>query len=267
MMGFYGFIRGGEAWPRSKAAANQAIRWDPTNAEAHVALSLIALQADHNLELGIAEGKKAVELAPDLAIAHHGLAIALNCACRSEEALVSMRKAVELEPLTSLFQGHVGWTLHNLGRDDEAWDYLQATIKVHPNDYYVFRIMMYCANSPERCQVVIEEAKRVAALSGSATFEHVMSGVLYAKMGDRERAQKIAAELESQSASIPTLIYPLALIRCALGELEASVDWLEKAEHAESGILIILACEPSWSPLRPLPRFQALLRKLGLPVR
>jgi hypothetical protein len=54
------------------------------------------------------------------------------------------------------------------------------------------------------------------------------------------------------------------LIRCTLGELDSAVDWLERAEQARVGILIILNCEPAFAPLRSLPRFQALLKKLGL---
>jgi hypothetical protein len=62
----------------------------------------------------------------------------------------------------------------------------------------------------------------------------------------------------------PALAYFLGIIRCELGEHEAAVDWLEKAEQLGLGILIILAVQPTFSPLRPLPRFQALLRRLGL---
>jgi non-specific serine/threonine protein kinase len=114
MMGFYGFIRGSQAYPKARAAANQAIRLDPTIAEAHVALSLHALQSDRDLQLGISEGQKAVQLQPDQAIAHHALAIALVVAQRSEEALLAVQKAAELDPLTPLFQAHVAWILHCL---------------------------------------------------------------------------------------------------------------------------------------------------------
>ncbi|MGH9776409.1 MAG: protein kinase domain-containing protein [Candidatus Acidiferrales bacterium] len=265
MMGFYGFIRGTEAWPKAKAIANKAIQLDPTVAEAHVALSLHALQAERNLARGISEAQEAVRLKPDLAIAHHGLAIALNSARRSEEALAAVRKAAELDPLTPLFQAHVAWILHCLGRHDEAWEQLKSTLAVHPNDYYVLRILVYCTNTPERCKVAIEAWERISNLDRSKYVAQGILGTIYARAGERDRALAIASQLEEQLSSEPSLTYFLALVRCELGEHEVAIQWLEKAEELRLGILIILSCEPSFNRLRPFPRFQALLRKLGLP--
>jgi non-specific serine/threonine protein kinase len=264
MMGFYGFIRGHEAWHKAKAAANQAIRLDPTIAEPHVALSLHASQAERDLKLCIREAEEAVRLNPDLAIAHHALAVALNVARRSDEALVAARKAAELDPLTPLFQAHIGWILHCLGRGDEAWQQLRSALEVHPNDYYTLRILMYCADTPERFPVAIEAGKKIATLTKNKAAGMGVLGAIYAQAGERERALEIARVLEGGAASEPVLGYYLGLIRCTLGDHEVAIEWLERAEQAGLGILIVLACEPSFNPLRRLPRFQTLLRKLGL---
>jgi len=264
MMGFYAFIPGREAYPKAKAAANQAIRLDPAIAEPHVALSLHALQADRDLALGISEGQKAVQLQPELPIAHHALSIALNVVRRSEEALVAVRKAAELDPLTPLFQAHVAWILQCLGRDEEAWQQLQSTLDVHPNDYYTIRILLYCADTPERCPVAIDAGNKIATLTKSKLAGQGMLGVMYARAGERERAAEIARQIEPGAASEPAFALYMAMIRGALGEQEVAVEWLEKAEQAGIGLLVILAVEPAFAVLRPLPRFQALLRKLGL---
>lgn len=264
MMGFYAFIRGPEAWPKAKAAANQALQLDPTIAEAHIALSLHALQAGRDLPLGLREAQKAAQFKPDLAIAYHALSIALNVARRSEEALAAVLKATELDPLTPLFQAHVAWILHCLGRDDEAWRQLLSTLEVHPNDYYTIRIMMYCADTPERCQVAIETGRKIATLTKSKLTGEAMMGVIYARSGDRDRALEVVHHLEEEGSREPSLGYFAGLIRCALGDDEVAILWLERAEQAGLGLLIILACEPCFSRLWPIPRFQALLRKLGL---
>jgi TolB-like protein/Flp pilus assembly protein TadD/predicted Ser/Thr protein kinase len=264
MMGFYGFIRGREAWPKAKAAAKQAIQLDPTNAEAHCALSMHALQAERDLKLGILEAEEAIRLKPDLAIAHHQLAVALNVSRRWEEALPAVREATELDPLTPLFQAHLGWILSCAGRKDDAWRQMQSTLEVHPNDYYTLRILMYCANTPEQYQVAIEAGKKISTLTKSRTIGLGILGVAYARAGERERAREIARQLEVEAAGEAGVGYFLAIILCTLGEEESAIDWLEKAERAGLGILIILNCEPSFSPLWPIPRFQALLRKLGL---
>ena len=264
LMGFFGFIRGKEAWLKAKAAALQAKRLDATVAEANIALSLYAMQADHDLELGIREAQEAVRLKPDLAIAFHGLAISLNVARRSEEALVAIRKATELDPLTPLFQAHVAWILHCLGRDEEAWQQITSTLEVHPNDYYTLRILLYCAHTAEQWKVGLETGKKLAAMSKNKLVGQGMLSVIYVQMGERERAREIATKLEEGFGQDPLLAYYLAIVRCVLGDTEVAIDWLEKAEHAELGLLIIVAVEPIFSPLRPIPRFQVLLRKLGL---
>jgi tetratricopeptide (TPR) repeat protein len=264
MMGFYAFIRGGDAWPKAKAAANRAIQLDPTIGDAHVALSLLALQFDRDFQRGVSQAEEAVRLNPDLAIGWHGLSIALNTSGRSEEALVAVRKAAELDPLTPLFQAHVAWTLHCAGRTDEAWQQLRSALEVHPNDYYINRILMYCADTPERCKVALTIGERIATLGKNKTLAQGMLGVIAARMGERDRAREIARRLEEQAASDPSLGYWLAFILAALGEnLDIAVQWLERAEQGGLGILIIVGCEPSFSPLWPLPRFQALLHKLG----
>ena len=264
MMGFYGFLRGQEAWPKAKAAANQALRLDPAIAEAHIAMSLHALQADRDPQLAIREAQEAIRLKPDLAIAFHALSISLNIARRSEEALVAVRKATELDPLTPLFQAHLAWILHCTGRDDEAWQQMSSTLEVHPNDFYTLRILMYCADTPERCQVALAAGEKLGTLTKSKLVGQGMLGLIYARMGEIDRAREFVAQLESGTATEPLLAYYVALIRCALGEDEVAIEWLEKAEQTGLGLLTILAVEPSFSRLRPMQRFQALLRKLGL---
>jgi non-specific serine/threonine protein kinase len=264
MMGFYGFMRAQEALPRARAAAVKASEADSTLAEPHVALSLCALIAARNPQLAIEEGETAVRLNPELAIGHHGLAIAYNSVERSEEALAAVRKAVDLDPLTPLFQAHVGWILHCLGRDDEAWKSLKVALEIHPNDYYLLRILIYVANTTERHREAIAAGVKIGSLAQSVSVGQGMLGFAYARAGEREKAQEIRRQLITAVTDEPHLSYFAALISVALGDKEDAVTWLEKAEEIGLGILIILRPEPAFHSLRPLPRFQSLLQKLGL---
>jgi len=265
MMGFYGLILGSDAFAKAKAAAKKAIELDPANAEAHSALSLLAMQADHDFGQGIRFAQEAVQLDPNLAVGHHTLAIAHTCVRQFEPAIAAVRKAAEVDPLTPLFQAHVAWILNNAGRHEEAWRQLQSTLELHPNDYYVQRIVMYVANTPERARGAIDEAKRMAALSkGGVVPTYGSLGVLYARSGDREGALEIAAKLENALKTEPAAAYFLGLIHCLLGNLETAIDWMEHLERAGVGTYIVLGCEISFAPLRSVPRFLALLQRLGL---
>jgi len=265
MMGFYGFIRGREAFPRAKAAANRAIELDPSNAEAYAALSLHAMQAEHDFALGIRLAEQATRLDPNSGIAYHTLAIAQISVRHFEPAVTAIRKAAEVDPLTPLFQAHVAWILNNAGQSEAAWNQLRSALELHPNDYYVNRILMYVAKTPEHCRRAIEDVKRIAGLTRSGqTASSGVLGVLYARLGERDKALEIAARLEEVVSSEPAAAYILGLIHCLLGNLELAVEWLERLEQAGTGTYIVLGCEVSFSPLRALPRFQSLLKQLGL---
>ncbi len=267
MMGFYGFLSGSEAFPKTKAAADKAMDLDPTLAEPYPALCMYLLQEAHDIPAAIRAAEKGISLNPNLAIAHHSLSIALNTARRMEEALAAVRRAAELDPLTPLFQAHVGWVLHCLYRNNEAWQVLQAALDVHPNDYYVSRILVYCANTPEHHREAIEAARRISTLTRSKSVAQGILGFAYAKAGEREKALEIVAQLRPLAEREHTVSFFLGLILSVLDEKEEAITWLERGEQAGLGIVsIILTPEPSFDPLRGHPRFDALLRKLGLPV-
>jgi eukaryotic-like serine/threonine-protein kinase len=265
MMGFYGLILGSQAFAKAKAAAKKAIELDCSNAEAHAALSLHAMQAEHDFAQAIRLAEQAVRLDPNLAIGHHTLSIAHACIRQWEPAIAAILKAAEVDPLTPLFQAHVAWMLNNAGRNEEAWRHLMSTLDLHPNDYYVHRIIMYVATTPERARGAIEDAKRMAAVSKGGTVPSCGGlGVLYARAGETGKAMEIALRLEAAVESEPAAAYFLGFIHCLLGNLESAVDWMERLEQLGVGTYIVLGGEVSFAPLRPLPRFQSLLNRLGL---
>jgi non-specific serine/threonine protein kinase len=264
MMSFYGFLRAADALPRAKASALKAIELDPSLAEPHVALSMHALYGGRDTAIATREVEHALRLNPDLAIAHHSLSIIHNSCLRSEEALASIRRAADLDPLTPLFQAHIGWILHCLGRDDEAWPILKSTLAVHPNDYYSLRILTYIANTPERHREAIEAGIKICTLTQSKIVGKGLLGSAYARAGDREHATALLQELLEAVAREPNASYFLGMIYTALGEKEKAIDWLEKAGQINLGILVIISVEPLFAPLRTEPRFLALLHKLGL---
>jgi non-specific serine/threonine protein kinase len=265
LTGFFGYLDAREAFPRAKVAALKAAELDPTLAEPHVALCFYASMWAYDEALAMREGEEAIRLNPQLGVAYHSLGIMSAAYRRFDAGLALVRKAVELEPLTPLFQAHVGWVLHCMGRDEEAWQYLKATLEVHPNDFYTTRILVYCANTPERRRESIERARRVVDFKWGNMSSGGFLGFAYARAGELESAREILASL----AALPPAERPLAGIQAALicttlGEHEQAIEWLEGAAEARVGLLIIIHAVPAFDALRPSPRFQALVRRLGL---
>ena len=265
MMGFYGYIPGTDAFPKGKAAAEKALELDASLAEPHVSLGLYYSQYAYDTPQSIREFKRAIELKPDLAIAHHAYGVELNLRRRTEEALVELRKAVALDPLTPLFQAHEAWILHCLGRDEEALRVLQTTLEMHPQDYYVLRILIYCCGTAGRGEVAISAGQKILATAANKAGAKGILAFAYAIAGEREEALRIIDGILQDAKISPSVAYWTALTYTKLGMNEDAIHWVEHAHAAGMGLMLIIGVEPTFAPLRSDPRFQVLLRKLGFP--
>jgi len=198
-------------------------------------------------------------------VAHHGLAIFLNIVRRSEEALVEVQKAAALDPLTPLFQAHVGWILHCLYRHQEAVEAVLAGLEAFPNDYYLHRMLCYCSAPIGRGDLAMHAAEKMVLMVERLPSRDAMRSVALAIAGNRQEAERLREEAQRNWKGEPDISYWLAVTSLTFGEKEKALDWLEKASAARLGFLVILNVEPTFDPLRSEPRFQAILRKLGFP--
>jgi non-specific serine/threonine protein kinase len=264
MMGFYGFIPGKDAFPRGKAAAEKALQLDPSLAEPHVSLGIYFSQYAFDKSQSIREYKRAIELNADLAIAHHAFGVALVISLRKEEALAEMRKAVALDPLTPLFQAHEAWVLHCMGNDEEALRILPAILDVHPHDYYVLRIVIYCCSTSGRGDLAVSAAQQILAEARNKTSAKGILAFAYAISGASEDALKIIRELREDAEVQPDIAFYTALTYARLAMNDEALRWLEKLYEARLGIVLIIGVEPAFASLRSDPRFHALLRKMGI---
>ena len=268
LIGFYGFLPARQIHPRALAAAHKAIELDDSLAEPHVSLCLIK-NSERAFPEAEKEGRRAIELEPGLAHAHHALGITLTSRRRCEGALKALQRATELDPITPVIQGHHGWVLHLLGRDDEALAILRETLNIHPNNYYVLRILIYVCHTAGLHEEIIATAEKVRTLSANKATGEGMRGFAYASAGRRKEAEEILRDLEQNPDQTTSLGYYVAIICTILGETTKAIDWLEKIaeEDPNLGLLNIIAVEPVFDPLRPDSRFQELLRRLGLQVK
>jgi serine/threonine protein kinase/tetratricopeptide (TPR) repeat protein len=264
MMGFYGYMASQEAYKRAQAAAKKAQELDSFLAEPHVTMGWVALQYLQDRNESLKHYQTAIELRPDLAIAHHGLAVYWNVRRRYADALQEIRKAVELDPLTQLFQAHLGWILHCSGDDEQALRVLQSALELYPGDYYLLRILLYVCSTGKRPDLAAEARPIVGRHTKNKQVASGLEGFACAAAGEFDQARKILEELLAQPKIEAGIGYYIGLIYCLLGEKEQAVRWFEKAYEEKLGLLVILGGEPIFDSLRSEPRFQALLRKLDV---
>ena len=101
------------------------------------------------------------------------------------------------------------------------------------------------------------------ALDPSPWFESTLA-YAYARAGDRAKAEQILRGLEDQAKQRYISPAPRMLFHLGLGEKDKGLDWLERCYEEQDGFCSGLKIYPGFDPLRPEPRFQALLKKVGL---
>jgi len=128
----YGVYRSKEAYPKVKEAAMKALEIDDMLAEAYVTLAQIKRRYDYDWAAAERTYKRAIELDPNYATAHHWYGYDLMCVERYDEAIQEIKRAHELDPLSLVINRNLGQVLYRAGRYDEALEALNKTLEMDP---------------------------------------------------------------------------------------------------------------------------------------
>jgi pentatricopeptide repeat protein len=251
-----------EVRPKVISAARKALELDPTIAEAH---GLLAVVYQEQWQWGDAEGefKRVFELTPNDAGAHLAYAGWLLCQGRTEEAQAWSRRARELDPL-GVGGNNVGWILFHSRHYDEAIRELRSALAVRPNDGSIYWFLGFALIANGQADEAIPVLENAVALTDRSP---AVIGVLiraYAHAGRRTEALRLLDELKrrQQKGYIPTAAFVNAYL--GLGDNERAIIWLERAYEEQSLIMEYIKVHPFFDPLRGDPRFEDLVRRVGL---
>jgi adenylate cyclase len=133
IMANWGFLPEQEGYPKAREAALKALQLDDKLAEAHASLGWIKWQYEHKVGEAEEEFKRAVELNPNYATAHHWYALLLQALGRHEEALTEIKRALDLDPLSPIINRAVGDILQLTGQFEAAKEQYQRTLEIAPD--------------------------------------------------------------------------------------------------------------------------------------
>jgi TolB-like protein/Tfp pilus assembly protein PilF len=251
-----------ETRPKAASAARKALMLDPDLVEAHVLLAQLQQEQFHWADAE-AEYRRALQLSPNDAAAHAGLAFWLLSQGRTDEAMTWEQRGRELDPL-SVTGANLGWILFQSHHFDQSIHELHSALAVDPNDsdallYLGFALV---ANNQAGDAIPILE-KAISVSHGSPAA----SGVLvraYAHAGRRGDALRLLSELQKRKKAgyVPAGAFVNAYL--GLGETDQAFVWLEQAYKEQSNILQFLKVHPYFDPIRADPRFVDLVRRVGL---
>ena len=262
-LAWHGFNSPAEALPKAHEAALKAIEIDPQSAEAHASLGLVL---NHRMEWAAAEAefKRAIQLDFNYANAHHWYGDNLSIRGRHDEALLEAKKALELDPLNLMIGTWVGLRYYLARKYDFATEQGRNTVELDQNFAAAHLLLGESYIQIGSHSQGLAELRRAASLSGNSPLYVSQVAVAYAAAGRKTEALRIIAELQESSGQRYVSPYGMAQAYAALNDREQTFKWLQAAYDDHAVWMSYLAVDPVFDGVRADPRFQELLRRVGL---
>jgi eukaryotic-like serine/threonine-protein kinase len=264
LLGYYAERRPREAYPKARAAAQQALRLDDTLAEAHASLGYSTLFFDWNWDAAEHEFHRAIELDPSYSSAHQWRAWYLFAMNRLDEAVVELKKAQELDPLSAIINDHLSLSLVLTGRVAEAIDLIQQILEMDPNFALSYRRLGLACCNIGRIDEAITHMLRAVELSGGS-FGIGPLGFLYGRAGRKKEALEIAAQLQRTSEERYVSPLELALAYGGIPMVDDTFRELERACEDRTSDLVLYHHYPWPAEIRSDPRYGDISRQIGFP--
>ena len=264
---FYADANRLEAGAKAKDAALKAISLDPKLAEAHLALGKVLFFSEIDLAGANREYKRAIELKPNDAGAHHWYGNdTLTAFGQFEEAIAESKRAVELDPLSVIINADLGGTFYYAGRFEEGAAQLRKTLEIDPTDFYTRYNLGIALQGKGDLAGATAEYEKAKQLSDN-TLVSTLCAQAKAYAGDKEAALRMLSDLDELAKHREVVGYLRALLYLSLNNKDEALRWLEQDYKERDGSNISwIKVDPLLAPLRGDPRFEALAEKV-VPAR
>jgi tetratricopeptide (TPR) repeat protein len=243
---------------KARAAVLRALEINPELSEAHTAFALIVENFDWDWETAGKEYRRAIELDPNYATAHHWYAEYLMWLGRFDEALRESEQARQLDPLSLIIAADNGAILYFSRQYDRAIEKFRYVQAMDPN----FRSRILQAYV-EKGMFADAEAL-LPRTSVDAPRYWWTQAYIYGRSGQQARARHALEKLIRWNRRRPVSPEMIVKARLALGDKNQALACMEKAYNQHSSLMVSLKVEPAFDPLRSDPRFQDLLHRVGL---
>ena len=245
--------------------ARKALALDENLVQAHGLLGAAIAVGEHDWVAAGNHFRCALELdraSPDLAIPY---AIwYLRPLGRLEEALAELEALRQGDPLSVTARTESAHLLLMMRRYEECAEMAEQALDLDPNHSMAIFHLLMVRIEQKRYEEAVELAERVVRLDGRWLVSLAHLGVAYAKSGRTADARRVLGEMHELATGRDGDASAFAAVYVALGEIDAAVEWVEKAIDHWEPIITTLKVWPVWDPIRSHPRYPALLRKLNL---
>ena len=254
-----------EAYIKAKEAALKALEIDDSLAEAHTSLGGIKSDYEWDFAGAETEMKRALTLNPNYATAHHWYAQFLSPQGRHEEALVEIKRAQSLDPLSLIINAVLGDTYIKARQYDLAIEQLRKTIEMDKNFSRAHRYLGNAYLEKGMYNEAIEAFRTADSLAGQGPERTESLKHAFTSGGAEGYWRKQLELLKADSEKGGLLDYAIASVYARLDDKEQAVSWLDKALRSHDPYLVYLKTDPPFDRFRSDARVIELMRRVGLP--
>ena len=264
-LGSMNAMRPRDAWPKVRAYAEKALALDPSLAEGMLLMADVTFASDWDIKGAEAYYKRAIELDPNLALAHYWYGFYLTCLGRFDEGIPEMKHGLHLDPLATPMMGSIARAYAIAGEYDSAFVYVQRAEEIDSNHPFIPNAKSWIYVLQGKYAEAIEEGKKAVSGKAPLPFSFESLAAAYALSGQTDKARETLAEL---FGSIGDGYYSpafIATIYCALGDREKVLEYLEKAVEERDLSVVSPAYIPPWCDfVKSDPRYHEIMKKVGV---
>jgi TolB-like protein/Tfp pilus assembly protein PilF len=253
------------AGPKAKEAAQRALELDESNSEAHVVLAIESQWYEWDWAGAEREFKRAIELSPDNADAIGYYSWFLPIIGRGDEAIAEAKRGLQIDPLSTGLNGNLGSVFVFTHQWDEAIEQLRSSIDLDANYWFDHYFLGRAYEQKRRFPEAVAALKQGISLGGTTEVWSSL-GHAYAVSGKKEEAKKVIEHLKELSIHEYVAPYNVAVIYAGLGNKDEAFVWLNRAYQERSYLTTYLTVDERLDNLHSDPRFDELVRRVGLPT-
>jgi TolB-like protein/DNA-binding winged helix-turn-helix (wHTH) protein len=261
LLSSYGYAPPAEFIPKARAAALKALQIDESLAGAHVSLAVIAQNYDWDWTTAEREYRRAIQIDPDYATAHHWYAECLGFEGRFDEAFAESERARKLDPLSLIVSADYAALLYFSRQYDRSIEEFRRVLEMEPNFPRAYIVIFPLVEKGLFAEALVEvdKWKRVV----DSPWPSAVEVYVYARSGQIAQARRSLENL--QHLDQRKFLDPAAMLMAHVGldDKEQTFAWLQKCYDARCP-LTTLKVDPMYDPLRGDPRFQKLLHDVRL---
>jgi serine/threonine protein kinase/tetratricopeptide (TPR) repeat protein len=252
-----------DSLPLARANALRSIELDSSLAEPHATLGMVN-QFEWKMNEAEAEFKRAIEQNPNYATAHHWYSRFLWGLGRMDEAWAEINRAHNLDPLSMVIINNIAEQHIARGDFKSAVDECHRMLELENNFWAAHQTLAIALAKQDRFQESLAAVQKAVDVSNRSNASLALLGHVYGRLGRRSDADAAIKELQERYSKREASGRDVAVVYSGLGDKDQAFAWLEKAFADRSNFMAVLRLEPLLDSLETDPRWNELLKRVGV---